>query len=164
MTHTISSSDERGFGLVEATVATFITAIGVLSVAGLFLFGARMQFNSRTGSAAVGLATWELERIRNLVPTAPERLNGGSLTANVPNYFVRRGQGCDPVNQPQFCTTLRWQISDVQAPGAPGVPAVCAPAGGIAGAPSECAKNIVVVAITPNQNDVSPRVTSILFR
>lgn len=153
MTHTVpSSSGERGFGLIEAVVATFVTAVGVLSIAGLFVVSARMQLNARTGSASIGLATWELERIRTLVPTAPERTDGGSLTGTlVPNHFIWRGN-----------TLLRWQISDVPGPG--GGPGLCAPAGGVAGAVNECAKQIVVVAITPNEHDVPPRVTSYLFR
>jgi hypothetical protein len=153
MTHTMSSTDERGFGLVEAMIATLVTAVGVLSVAALMGLGARMQYNAKTGSAAVGLATWELERIRTLVPTAPERLDGGSLTANVANHWIMRGT-----------TRLRWTIANRENPAAPGVPALCAPQGGVPGAALECAKDIVVVAITPNEQDVPPRITSILFR
>ena len=147
MNHPIpSSAGERGFGLIEAVVATFITAVGVLSIAGLFLVSARMQLNARTGSASIGLATWELERIRTLVPTAPERADGGTLTGTVAaNHFIWRGN-----------TLLRWQISNI--------PTLCAPAGGVPGATSECAKQIVVVAVTPNEHDVPPRVTGMLFR
>ena len=83
---------------------------------------------------------------------ALERADGGTLSGTpAPNHFVWRGN-----------TLLRWQISNELGPG--GVPALCAPAGGVAGAVNECAKRIVVVAVTPNEHDVPPRVTSLLFR
>jgi Tfp pilus assembly protein PilV len=146
MTNSTSfSSGERGFGLVEALVATLVTTVGVLSVAGLFIAGARMQLNSRNGSAAVGLATWELERIRTLLPTAAERLDGGDLAADVANHWIMRGT-----------TRLRWVITNKAD--------TCAPAGGVPGAAMECAKDIVVVAIPPNRQATQPRVTGILFR
>jgi hypothetical protein len=144
-TSSSSSSGEHGFGLIEALVATFVTAVGVLSVAALFIAGAKMQLNARNGSAAVGLATWELERLRALLPTAAERLDGGDLDADEDDHWIMRGT-----------TRLRWQITNK--------PEACAPAGGVPGAAMECAKDIVVVAITPNEQDVPPRVTGILFR
>lgn len=141
-----SSAPDAGFGLLEALISTFVTAVGVLSVAALFMIGARLQANATDGSNAVGLATWELERIRTLAPTAPERADGGSLTADVADHFVVRGR-----------TTLRWTITNK--------PNACAPIGGVPGAAAECAKDIVVTAITPtNGQAVAPRVTSILFR
>jgi hypothetical protein len=146
-THISRTSAESGFGLVEALIATMMTAVGVLSVAVLFMVGARMQLNAKDGSTAVGLATWELERIRLLLPADAERADGGSLTADVANHFIVRGR-----------TTLRWRIENIDD--------MCAPIGGVEtpGVAFECAKRIVVVAVSPNDKAVSPEVSSILFR
>ena len=140
-----SSSGESGFGLVEALIATVITAIGVLSVAVLMMVGARLQQNARAGSNSWALVTAEIERIRTLAPTNPQRADGGSLTNNVVNHSAMRGT-----------TTLRWVITDK--------PDACAPVGGVQGAPLECAKNISVVAITPNTQAIRAQVDSVLFR
>jgi Tfp pilus assembly protein PilV len=146
MTNDIAaSSGESGFGLVEALVATVITAIGVLSVAVLMMVGARLQQNSRAGSNSWALVTAEIERIRTLAPTNAQRADGGSLTANVANHSAMRGT-----------TTLRWVITNK--------PTACAPVGGVAGAPIECAKDISVVAITNNSLAIRAQVDSVLFR
>ena len=145
MTTTPRAPSESGFGLVEATVATFVTAIGVLSVATLLMTGARMQHNATSGSQAVGLVGAELERIRTLPPSAAERTDNGSLTADVPNHFVVRGT-----------TRIRWQIANKAT--------LCAPIGGVPGAPNECAKDIQIRAVSDNEQAVSPTLTGVLFR
>jgi Tfp pilus assembly protein PilV len=145
------STDERtahgesGFGLVEALVATFITAVGVLSVAGLFLVGIRMQAIATAGSTAWAVATAEVERIRTLAPTAAERLDGGSLTAPEANHWAQRGR-----------LTVRWRIANK--------PDACAPIGGVPGAPVECAKDLQLIAITPDAQAIQARIDSVLFR
>jgi hypothetical protein len=146
------STDERtahgesGFGLVEALVATFITAVGVLSVAGLFLVGIRMQASATAGSTAWAVATAEVERIRTLAPTAPERLDGGSLAApGEANHWAQRGR-----------LIVRWRIADK--------PDACAPIGGVPGAPVECAKDLQLIAITPDAQAIQARIDSVLFR
>jgi Tfp pilus assembly protein PilV len=147
MTNDIApSSGESGFGLVEALVATMITAIGVLSVAILMMVGARLQQNSRNGSNSWALVTAEIERIRTLAPTNPQRLDGGTLANSLDaNHSAMRGT-----------TMLRWVITNK--------PDACAPVGGVEGAPLECAKNISVVAITPNVQAIRAQVDSVLFR
>lgn len=145
MTTTPRAPSESGFGLVEATVATFVTAIGVLSVATLFMTGARMQHNATSGSQAVGLVAAELERIRTLANSNVERSDGGSLTQNEANHNVLRGT-----------TRIRWRIVNK--------PLLCAPIGGVPGAAAECAKDIQIVAISNNEQAVTPVVTSVLFR
>jgi Tfp pilus assembly protein PilV len=141
-----SSSGESGFGLVEALIATVITAIGVLSVAVLMMVGARLQQNARAGSNSWALVTAEIERIRTLAPTNPQRADGGSLANSLDaNHSAVRGT-----------TILRWVISNK--------PDTCAPVGGVEGAPLECAKNISVVAITPNSQAIRAQVDSVLFR
>jgi|SRR5688572_4334893 hypothetical protein len=136
---------ESGFGIAEAAVATLITMLGVLSVAALFIVGTRMQSAATNGSAAVGLATAELERIRMLAPSALERQIGGLLTDDAPDHFAKRGQ-----------TTVRWKIDPK--------PGLCAPIGGVPGATSECARDIAVVAISPNGHAIQAQLTGILWR
>jgi hypothetical protein len=140
------SSGESGFGLVEALIATFITAVGVLSVAVLMMVGARLQQNSRAGSNSWALVTAEIERIRTLAPTSLQRADGGSLdNSNDLNHSAIRGG-----------TILRWRITNKAD--------ACAPVGGVEGAPLECAKNISVIAITPNTLAIRAQVDSVLFR
>jgi Tfp pilus assembly protein PilV len=136
---------EEGFGLVEAVVSTFITAVGVLSVATLFMVGTQMQAAARNSSSAIMLVEAELERIRTLATTAPERADGGSLTANVANHFAVRGN-----------TIIRWQITNK--------PTLCAPVGGIAGAVIECSKDIAVIGFSPNGQSIRPQYNSVLWR
>ena len=136
---------DSGFGLVEALVATFITAVGVLSVAGLFLVGIRMQAIARAGSTAWAVATAEVERIRTLAPTAAERLDGGSLTAPEVDHWAQRGR-----------LTVRWRIANK--------PDACAPIGGVPGAPVECAKDLQLIAISPDAQAIQARIDSVLFR
>lgn len=145
------NTDERtgrgdsGFGLVEALVATFITAIGVLSVAGLFLVGIRMQAIATAGSTAWAVATAEVERIRTLAPTAAERLDGGSLTVPESNHWAQRGR-----------LIVRWRIANKAD--------ACAPIGGVPGAPVECAKDLQLIAISPDAQAIQARIDSVLFR
>jgi hypothetical protein len=138
-------SSESGFGLAEATVATLVTMTGVLSVAALFMVGARMQSAASNSSSAVGLAAAELERIRTLAPSADERKIGGLLTSNEEFHFVKRG-----------LTTIRWKIDDK--------PTLCAPIGGVPGATPECARDIVVVAMSPNGHAIKAQIAGILWR
>jgi Tfp pilus assembly protein PilV len=138
-------TSECGFGLTEAAVATLITMTGVLSVATLFMVGSRMQSAATNSSAAVSLAAAELERIRMLAPSAAERANGGELTSNVQNHFATRGR-----------TTLRWRITPKNT--------LCAPIGGVPGATLECARDVVVVAISPNGHAIRAQLAGILWR
>jgi hypothetical protein len=145
---------EGGFGIVEAVMATGITAVGVLSVAALMMVGTQMQASSRMGSTAWAVATAEMERIRLLAPTQAERADGGSLTANVADHW--RTVPIDRDFPARGVVTVRWEIADK--------PDACAPVGGIAGALLECAKDIRLIAITPNQHAIQARIDGVLFR
>lgn len=136
---------ESGFGIAEAAVATLITMTGVLSVAALFMIGARMTSSATNSSSAIGLATAEFERIRMLAPSAPERQNGGDVTQNLANHWAQRGE-----------TTIRWRITQKDT--------LCAPIGGVPGAALECARDIVVVAITPDGHAIRAQLAGILWR
>jgi hypothetical protein len=120
---------EAGFSLTEILVATVITTLGVLGVAPMMIYGTHLQSSARDGAVAINMAVAELERIRMLPVWAPERQNGGSLTANVANHFVVSGD-----------VTLRWVIADGPACGPP----TWAPA------TVECSRTISVVAFHRN--------------
>jgi Tfp pilus assembly protein PilV len=120
---------EAGFSLTEILVATVLTTVGVLGAAPLMVYGTNLQYSSRDGSLAVNLAVAELERIRMLPVWAPERQNGGSLTANVANHFRIDGD-----------VTMRWVIANGPACGPP----TWAPA------TIECSHTISVVATHRN--------------
>lgn len=138
-------SQDEGFSLVESIVSIAVVASGVLGVAALFVAGTGLQVNARDGTAALNLVVAEVERIRMMPPAAPQRANGGSLTANVADHFVVRGT-----------TTLRWTIADGPA---------CGPVqwGGV-GAPVECTKLVTIVGTTPNNRAMTPRVVTQLWR
>jgi Tfp pilus assembly protein PilV len=92
---------EAGFSFTEAVVSAAVMAAGTLGVAGLFLYGTRMQSVARYGSGATGAATARLERLRMLPVSALERQNGGSLTANDLNHSSLEG-----------FYQVRWVIAD----------------------------------------------------
>lgn len=97
---------DDGFTLVEALVSTAFIAVAILGMATLMAVGTDMQADSRESSVATNLATAEMEWIRRLPPSAPQRQNGGDLANNVTGYFVTRGR-----------TTIRWTIADGPACG-----------------------------------------------
>ncbi len=80
-----------GAGLTEAIVSTAITAVGVLSVAVLFIYGTRLTTVARDSSNSMSLATQQLELLHMLPVTDPTRQNGGSLTTDLTNYSRTQG-------------------------------------------------------------------------
>jgi prepilin-type N-terminal cleavage/methylation domain-containing protein len=139
------SENDAGFSLIESLVSLAVIATGMLGVATLFVVGTGLQISARDSTTTTQLAVAEVERIRMLPTTAPERANGGSLTANVANHFVVRGT-----------TTLRWVIANGPACG----PVVWA--GPVA--PVECTRVITVVGIPRNRRSMSPQVVTQLWR
>ena len=136
---------EAGFSLIESIVSVAIIASGVLGVATLFVTGTSLQVNARDSTTALNLVIAEVERLRMLPPTAVERANGGSLTANTADHFAVRGT-----------TTLRWTIADGPA---------CGPfQWGGAAAPIECVKVVTVIGVGQNSRAMTPRITTQLWR
>jgi Tfp pilus assembly protein PilV len=84
-------TNDAGFSFTEAVISAAVMAAGTLGVAGLFLYGTRMQSMARYGSGATGVATARLERLRMLPVSALERENGGNLTTNAENHFSAEG-------------------------------------------------------------------------
>jgi hypothetical protein len=114
-----------------------------MGVAPMVVYGTGLQYTARDGSQASNMAVAELERIRTLPVWAPERQNGGSLTANVANHFAVRGE-----------VTLRWVINNGPACGPP----VWAPA------TIECSHTISVVAVHLNTRAARGRVDGMVWR
>lgn len=136
---------QSGFGLAEMLIATAIGAFGLAAVAALIGYGVQLQGNARASTLGVNLAVAELERLRALPRTSPERADGGSLTADVANHFALRGR-----------TNVRWVIAN--GPGC-GPAAWAGPA-----APVECAKTITVVAAPLDVLAAPTTVTGMLWR
>lgn len=140
-----SFTRQDGFSLAEMLVATAIGAFGLAGVGALIGYGIQLQGNARASTLGVNLAVAEIERLRALPTAAPERANGGSLTANAANHFAIRGQ-----------TTLRWVIADGPACG----PSVT---GGPA-APVTCSKAVTVSAFPPTALAARTTVRGLLWR
>lgn len=139
------SDKDAGFSLVESVMSLAVIVTGTLGVAALFAVGTGMAVSARDNTAATQLAIAEAERIRMLPIAAPERANGGSLTANTTNHFVVRGD-----------TTLRWVIANGPACG----PAVWAGAAGTV----ECTRVVTVIGVHRNGRAMSPQIVSQLWR
>lgn len=136
---------DDGFTLVEVLISLVITVIGVVGVISLFIVGTEGQVNARDSSRSVQLAVAELERIRMLPTTHPERADGGSLSANSTDHFVVRGR-----------TTLRWRIQNGPA---------CGPTTWSGpSSPVECTKLIEIVAIPGNSRARPIRIDARLWR
>lgn len=136
---------QSGFSLAETLVATAIAAFGLSGVAAMIGLGVQLQSNARSSTLGVNLAVAELERLRALPRTSPERADGGSVTANLTAHFAVRGQ-----------TTVRWVVATGPA---------CGPAAWAGpAAPTECAKTITVVAQPQNALAAPTRIAGMLWR
>jgi hypothetical protein len=98
----LSRHRQHGAGLVEALIAMTITTIVILGLAGLVLSGVRLQQVARLTTTATAFAIAQVERLRVLPSTAPERQIGGSLTADVADHF----------SSPEEGVTLRWVVAN----------------------------------------------------
>ncbi len=95
-----SRSSQCGFSLVEVLVAMVVTVICLLGVALLILYGTRLGSASREAAIATALARAEIERLRVIPRSEPERQTGGSLSADVAGHFRRQGR-----------LTSRWVVA-----------------------------------------------------
>ena len=102
----MKSTDERGFTLVEVLIAMVILTIALVSMAELMAITLRMQMMGRNETSAVRLAQ---SKIDELVAVDFDGVDtpvaiGGSLTADVANYF-------DELVDNGF--KRRWQITAI---------------------------------------------------
>jgi prepilin-type N-terminal cleavage/methylation domain-containing protein len=107
---TLDSRTQSGFTLVEALIAIVILVFGLMAVTNLFLVAGNSNQVANQSTATAALASQALESLKTLpfVGTSPNVLAaGGSLTADVPNYFSEHTvPGVGRIR-------TRWLVSDV---------------------------------------------------
>ena len=81
--------DQRGFTLIEATVAMFICCVGLMAMAELMAITLRMQQLGRNATSASRLAQDKLDELTTVGFNAASMGCGGSLTTDVANHNDR---------------------------------------------------------------------------
>jgi prepilin-type N-terminal cleavage/methylation domain-containing protein len=99
----LEPTNERGFTLVEVLVATVILTVGLVSLAEMMAITLRMQMLGKNETAAIRLAQTKVDQLVAVNFTDATVAIGGSLTADVTNYF----------DTPVAGFTRRWQISAI---------------------------------------------------
>lgn len=96
------AADDRGFTLVETSVAALVLTVGLVAVAELLTISARMHRVGRESTQAARLAQDKVEELMKMnFATSPAVQVGGALGANVANHFDL------PANSGY---TRRWQV------------------------------------------------------
>ena len=84
---------QRGFTIVETTIASLVMLVGALGVSSLFLFSTQNNIGGSERALAMAVAQQQLEQIRS-VTFEDATLNVGTTTATVTNggrpYTVQR--------------------------------------------------------------------------
>jgi prepilin-type N-terminal cleavage/methylation domain-containing protein len=101
---TPTESTERGFTLIEVLIAMVILTIALVSMAELMAITLRMQMLGRNETSAIRLAQSKIDELVAVDFTNATVSVGGSLTADVNNYF-------DTLNAEGF--KRRWQIAAI---------------------------------------------------
>jgi len=96
------NSHQTGFTILECAIALAITLIGVLAIEVFVINGLGMQTLASNSSIANSLAKAKVEELQARSSNDPARANGGSLSANVTNYYDTVGTNY----------VRRWVISD----------------------------------------------------
>lgn len=96
-------TDDRGFTLVEATVAALILTVGLVAVAQLLTISVRMHRIGRDAAQAARLAQDKVEELMKMnFATGPAVQIGGDLDGDAPDHFdVPAATGY----------TRRWQVA-----------------------------------------------------
>jgi Tfp pilus assembly protein PilV len=88
-----SKKDQRGFTIVETTIASLVMLVGALGVSSLFLFSTQNNIGGGERALAMSVAQQQLEQIRS-VTFEDTTLSVGTTTATVTNggrtYTVQR--------------------------------------------------------------------------
>jgi Tfp pilus assembly protein PilV len=84
------SADERGFTLIETTIALLVMMIIMLGVASVFAFAVANNSNGADRAQTLAVAQQSLEAFRNLEYS--ETATHGDLTAGAHTLTVKRGQ------------------------------------------------------------------------
>lgn len=98
----MAPSNERGFTIVEVLIAMVILTVALVSIAELMAITIRMQMLGRNQTQAARLAQDKIDELmsQNFTTNASVAI-GGSLTADVANYF----------DDPSTLYKRRWQVS-----------------------------------------------------
>ena len=88
-----STNGERGFTLIETTIASLVMLVGALGCASLFVFSVQNNVGGGERALAMAVAQQQLEQIRS-VAYEDSTLNVGTTTSTVTsgqrNYTVQR--------------------------------------------------------------------------
>src|SRR5204863_7166935 len=90
---TETAKDQRGFTLVETTIASLVMMVAALACSSLFVFSMQNNVGGGERALAMAVAQQQLERIRS-VTFEDATLNAGTVTATVTtanrNYTVSK--------------------------------------------------------------------------
>lgn len=88
-----STNGERGFTLIETTIASLVMLVGALACSSLFVFSLQNNVGGSERALAMAVAQQQLEQIRS-VKYEDSTLNAGTTTTTVRNgernYAVQR--------------------------------------------------------------------------
>ena len=88
-----STKGERGFTLIETTIASLVMLVGALACSSLFVFSLQNNVGGAERALALAVAQQQLEQIRS-VPYENSTLDVGTTTSTVAsgerNYTVQR--------------------------------------------------------------------------
>ena len=88
-----STNGERGFTLIETTIASLVMLVGALACSSLFVFSVQNNIGGSERALAMAVAQQQLEQIRSVKYT-DSTLNSGTITSTVRNgernYTVQR--------------------------------------------------------------------------
>jgi prepilin-type N-terminal cleavage/methylation domain-containing protein len=88
-----STNGERGFTLIETTIASLVMLVGALACSSLFVFSLQNNVGGSERALAMAVAQQQLEQIRS-VKYEDSTLNAGTTTTTVKNgernYAVQR--------------------------------------------------------------------------
>ena len=99
----MKSTDEGGFTLVEVLIAMVILTVALVSMAEMMAITLRMQMLGRNETAAIRLVQSKMDELVAVNFTSATVAVGGSLTADVANYFDAPADGF----------SRRWQIAAI---------------------------------------------------
>jgi len=88
-----NAKDQRGFTLIETTIASLVMMVGALAISSLFVFSTQNNVGGGERALAMAVAQQQLEQIRS-VTFEDATLNVGTITSTVRNgarnYTVQR--------------------------------------------------------------------------
>ena len=93
---------EGGFTLIEVMISTLVLTIGLVGIAGMLAVTTQAHIGARESARSVRLAQEKLDELLLMPFTSAAVAVGGSLDANVANYFEAADDGI----------TVRWLVAN----------------------------------------------------